>query len=49
MRRHIEHPDTSTRNDWLVILALVGMLIAIVAALGWMIVAVVAAVAGLFS
>ena len=49
MRRYLEHPGTSTRNEWLVILALVGVLIAIVAVIGWMIVAVVAAVAGLFS
>lgn len=49
MRRYIEQPDTSTRNEWLVIAGLVGVLIAIVAIIGWMIVAVVAAVAGLFS
>ena len=49
MRRYTEHPDTSTRNEWLVISALVGILIAIVAVIGWMIVAVIAAVAGLFS
>jgi hypothetical protein len=49
MRRYIEHPDTSTRNEWLVISGLVGVLVAIVAIIGWMIVAVVAAVAGLFS
>ncbi len=49
MRRYIEYPDTSTRNEWLVISALVGILIAIVAVIGWMIVAVIAAVAGLFS
>ena len=49
MRRYVEHPDTSTRNEWLVIAALVATLIAIVAVIGWMIVAVIAAVAGLFS
>jgi hypothetical protein len=49
MRRYIEQPATSTRNEWLVISALVGILIAIVAVIGWMIVAVVAAVAGFFS
>jgi hypothetical protein len=49
MRRYIEQPDTSTRNEWLVISGLVGILIAIVAVIGWMIVAVVAAVAGVFS
>jgi Domain of unknown function (DUF4112) len=49
MRRYVEQPDTSTRNEWLVISALVGILIAIVAVIGWMIVAVVAAVAGFFS
>ncbi len=49
IRRYVEQPDTSTRNEWLVISALVGIVIAIVAVIGWMIVAVVAAVAGLFS
>ncbi len=49
MRRYIEQPDTSTRSEWLVISGLVGLLIAIVAVIGWMIVAVIAAVAGLFS
>jgi hypothetical protein len=49
VRRHLERPDTSTRDDWLVVLALVGVVVAIVALAGWLVVSVVAAIVGLFS
>jgi hypothetical protein len=49
LRRHLERPDTSTRDDWMVVTGLLAVLLAIVALIGWLIVSVVAAIAGLFS
>ena len=49
MRRHLAQPGTSTRNDWLVVLTLLGIVVAIVAIIGWLIVAVVSALVGLVS
>lgn len=49
MRRHLEDPTTSTRNDWVVVLALLGVMVAIVALVGWLLVAVVAALVDLVS
>jgi hypothetical protein len=46
IRRHLEHPETSTRSDWLILMSLVGLLIAIVVLLGWLVVAVISAIAG---
>ena len=47
MRRHLADPGASTRNDWLVVLALVGVVVALVAVIGWMIVSVLAFLVGL--
>jgi hypothetical protein len=49
MRRHLEEPASSTRNDWVVVGSLAGITIAVVALLGWLIVSVVAAVVGIFA
>jgi len=49
MRRHIERPDTSTRNEWLVLGALLGLVLAIIFAIGWLIVSVVSALVGALS
>jgi hypothetical protein len=49
LRRHLERPETSTRDDWMVVTGLLAVLLAIVALIGWFIVSVVAAVAGLLS
>jgi hypothetical protein len=49
MRRHLEEPAASTRDDWLVVAGLVGAVVAVVLLLGWLVVSVVAAVVGLFS
>ena len=49
IRRHLEHPDASTRSDWLVVLALVVVVALLLLAIGWLIVSVIAAVIGLFS
>ncbi len=46
IRRHLENPETSTRSDWLILMSLVGLLIAIVVLLGWLVVAVISAIAG---
>lgn len=49
VRRHLERPDTSTRNDWLVVLGLVAALVAVVAVVGWLIVAAVSGLVQLLS
>jgi hypothetical protein len=49
LRRHLEQPDTSTRDDWMIVTGLVGVIIAIVAILGWLLVSLVSALAGLLS
>lgn len=49
MRRHLERPDTSTRDDWLAVLLMVGVVIGIIVAIGWLIVSVVAALVGALS
>ncbi len=49
MRRHLERPETSTRNEWLVVGALVGIVLAIVVVIGWLIVSVVTALVGAIS
>jgi hypothetical protein len=49
VRRHLERPDTSTRNDWLVVFGLVAVVALILVAIGWLIVAVISAVVGLFA
>ena len=49
LRRHLERPETSTRDDWMVVTGLLAVLLAIVALIGWLVVSIVAAVAGLFS
>ncbi|HJP71402.1 MAG TPA: DUF4112 domain-containing protein [Candidatus Limnocylindria bacterium] len=49
LRLHIERPETSTRNDWMVVTGLLAIVVAIVAVIGWLLVSLVAAVIGLFS
>ena len=49
MRRHIERPDTSTRDDWLVVLGLVGLVVAVIVLMGWLIVEVISTVVAIFS
>jgi hypothetical protein len=44
MRRHLEEPERSTREDWLVLLGLVGAVVLVVVLLGWLVVSVVAAI-----
>jgi small-conductance mechanosensitive channel len=47
IRRHLERPETSTRDDWLVVLGYLGVIVALIVAVGWLLVAVVSAIAGL--
>ena len=49
IRRHLEQPDRSTRNEWLVLGTLVAILLAIVVGIGWLIVSVVSALVGAIS
>ena len=46
MRRHLERPETSTRNEWLVVGALIGIVLAIVLSIGWLLASVVNALVG---
>lgn len=46
IRRHLERPETSTRNEWLVVGGLVGLVTLIVFGIGWLIVAVISALVG---
>jgi hypothetical protein len=46
VRRHLEHPETSTRDDWLVVGALLGIVAALVFVIGWLVVSVVSVLSG---
>jgi hypothetical protein len=48
LRRHLERPETSTRDDWMVVTGLLAVVIAIVAIIGWLLVSLVSALIGLF-
>jgi hypothetical protein len=49
MRRHLERPDTSTRQDWAAVVVVVGLAVAVIGAILWLIVAVVGAILGALS
>jgi hypothetical protein len=49
MRRHLERPDTRTREDWTAVLLMVGLAVVVIVAVVWLIVAAIAAVVGAFS
>jgi hypothetical protein len=46
MRRHLEEPERSTRDDWLVLLGLVGAVVLVVVLLGWLVVSVLTVLVG---
>lgn len=46
IRRHLEEPETSTQRDWVVLLGMLAVLVAIVAVLGWFVVSLISAIAG---
>jgi hypothetical protein len=49
MRRHLERPDTSTRDDWLVVMGLIGAVVGVIVLFGWLVVSVISAVLAVFS
>ena len=49
IRRHLERPETSTRNDWLVVLGFVVAIVLLLAAAVWLLVEVISTIAGIFS
>lgn len=46
MRRHLEQPDTSTRDEWLVLLGLIGVVVLVVALVGWLLASLLTTVVG---
>lgn len=49
MRRHLERPDTSTRDDWLVVMGLIGAVVGVIVLFGWLVISVISAVLAVFS
>lgn len=49
IRRYLERPDASTRHEWLVVLVMIAVVVALVALLGWLVVSLLSAVVGLFA
>ena len=49
MRRHLERPEASTRDDWLVVAGLVATILVVVLLVGWLIVSLVSSLGGLVS
>jgi hypothetical protein len=49
MRRHLERPDSSTRDDWLVVMGLIGAVVGVIVLFGWLVVSVISAVLAVFS
>jgi preprotein translocase subunit Sss1 len=46
MRRHLEQPELPTRDEWLVLLGLVGVVVLVVALVGWLLVSLLTTVVG---
>lgn len=46
MRRHLEQPDLSTRNEWLVLLGLIGAVALILGLIGWLLISLFTTVVG---
>ena len=46
MRRHLERPYVSTREDWAAVLVVVGLAVVVIGAILWLLVAVVGAIIG---
>ena len=49
IRRHLERPETSTRNDWLVVIGFLAVIALLFAAAVWLLVQVVSTIAGIFA
>ncbi|MBA2634092.1 MAG: DUF4112 domain-containing protein [Chloroflexi bacterium] len=48
MRRHLEQPEASTRDEWLVLLGLVAAIVVLVALVGWLLVSLLTTIVGAF-
>lgn len=48
-RRYLEQPHASTRRQWVVVAALIGIVLVIIGVLAWFIWAVVSTIAGIFA
>ena len=46
MRRHVEQPELPTRDEWLVLLGLVGVVVLVVVLVGWLLVSLLTTVVG---
>jgi hypothetical protein len=46
MRRWIERPDSSTRNEWLAVAAIIGLLVGMVLLVAWLVAAAISALVG---
>jgi hypothetical protein len=49
MRRYLDVPEASTRDDWAAVLAMIGVVVAVVVLVGWLVVEVVSIVVGVFT
>ena len=47
MRRHLEQPELPTRDEWLVLLGLVGVVVLIIGLIGWLLVSLLTTVVGI--
>lgn len=46
IRRHLEHPETSTGSDWLILMGMIGLLVGVVVLVGWLVLSLLSAIAG---
>ncbi len=49
IRRHLERPETSTRNDWLVVIGFLAAIVLLLAAAVWLLIEVISTIAGIFA
>lgn len=49
IRRHLERPETSTRNDWLVVIGFLVAIVLLLAAAVWLLIEIISTIAGIFA
>lgn len=49
IRRHLERPETSTRNDWLVVIGFLAAIVLLLAAAVWLLIEIISTIAGIFA
>jgi hypothetical protein len=49
IRRHLERPETSTRNDWLVVVGFLAAIVLLLAAAVWLLIEIISTIAGIFA